>query len=181
MKIYQLPVLFAFLTISGLTGCRKNSIINEKQAILFQLDFVNNIWGYQHSGFLIDNQGNILTYENPIDWNSGMNLTEDQVHENIENCNYSGSKIDPVDLRRFAGYIKNISSSKITARKNVAEDEGSLEFICFRYSESSGTYKGTLIKMEGDYACENLNFYSKRVTIWLRSINASLTKNRLPV
>ena len=54
--------------------------------------------------------------------------------------------------------------------KNVAADAGSTKYICYQYSENSGMYKGTLIKMEGDFTCENLNFYSKRVAEWMKSI-----------
>jgi hypothetical protein len=31
--------------------------------------------------------------------------------------------------------------------------------------------------MEGDFTCENLNFYSKKVAAWMREINNSLTEN----
>ena len=30
--------------------------------------------------------------------------------------------------------------------------------------------------MEGDFTCENLNFYSKKIFIWLKNINDNLDK-----
>ena len=35
---------------------------------------------------------------------------------------------------------------------------------------------GCLIKMEGDFTCENLNFFSKKVSAWLKNIHGSLSK-----
>jgi hypothetical protein len=58
--------------------------------------------------------------------------------------------------------------------KNVAADAGSREYFCYKFSENSHTYKGTLIKMEGDFTCENLNFFSKKVATWLKNINETL-------
>jgi hypothetical protein len=96
------------------------------------------------------------------------------VSQNISLCTHSGKKINESDLRKYAGYIKNISSSQVTAMKNVAADAGSAEFICYLYSGNTGTYKKYIMKMEGDFTCENLNFYSKKVVSWMKDINTSL-------
>lgn len=179
MKTIHFKIFLFLLTAFFSTGCRKNIVINEKQAILFQVDYVNYAWGYQHNGFMVDNEGNVLRYKNPQSWNfpdKDFNLSESQVSENLKVCDYSGKRISKDELQKYANYIKNISSSKITALKNVAADAGSLEYICYQFSEKSGNYKGYLIKMEGDFTCENLNFYSKRVSLWLKNINDTLGK-----
>lgn len=146
---------------------------------MFQLDYINYSWGYQHTGFIIDYEGNVLTYNNPQVWNSADNdysISKSQVEENIRNCIFSGIRVPEEELHKYTNYIKNIASSKVTAIKNVAADAGSLEFICYQLSESTGIYKGYLIKMEGDFTCENLNFYSKKTVVWLREINNSLNQ-----
>jgi hypothetical protein len=171
-------ILMTFLVLF-FTGCKKNFTISDKQVILFQLDYVNYAWGYQHNGYMIDKDGDILTYNNPENWNfpdNDFSLTEHQVLENIASCTQSGKRILKEELQKYSNYINNIASTKITALKNVAADAGSLEYICYQYSENSGMYKGSLIKKEGDFTCENLNFYSKKVASWMRGINNSLAK-----
>ena len=177
MKSIQNKILFFILLTSVITCCKKGAVISEKQSILYQVDYVNYAWGYQHSGFYIDNGGNVLTYKNPQDWNFldiNFSLSESLVQENMKHCIVSGKKIPTEELNKYANYIKNISSSKITALKNVAADAGSLEYICYLYSEKNGTYKGYIIKREGDFTCENLNFFSKKVTLWLKNINDTI-------
>jgi hypothetical protein len=179
MKITLLKFLFVLFVIYVFTGCKKHTVINERQAILFQVDYVNYAFGYQHNGFIIDNEGRVLTYKNPQEWifpDKDFKLSGNQVHENIEKCRFSGKIIPSEELIRYARYIKNISSSKVTAPKNVAADAGSLEYICYQFWETSDTYKGCIIKMEGDFTCENLNFYSKKVSTWLKNINETLNK-----
>src|SRR5450759_2866256 len=180
MKSSPEKIILLTLLVLFITGCKKNSVISGKQAILFQFDYVNYAWGYQHHGFIIDNKGNILTYNNPEEWNfpdNNLVLNEIQVAENISKCIQTGKKIPKEELQKYTNYIENIASSKVTALKNVAADAGSLEYVCYQFSESTGTYKGYLIKMEGDFTCEDLNFYSKKVAAWMRYINNSMTKN----
>jgi hypothetical protein len=180
MKSALNKIILITLLVFFITGCKKNYVISDKQAILFQLEYVNYAWGYQHNGFIIDNEGNVLTYSNPEDWNfpdNDLRLSESQVAENIRRCIHSGKKITKEELQKYTNYINNIASGKVTALKNVAADAGSLEFICYQFSENTGTYKGYLIKMEGDFTCENLNFYSKKVVTWMRDIKNSVTEN----
>ncbi|HUX55497.1 MAG TPA: hypothetical protein VMV77_00865 [Bacteroidales bacterium] len=163
-----------------LTGCKKDHIISDKQTILFQFEYVNYAWGYQHNGIIINNAGNILTYSNPDGWNFPDNdliLDESQVTENISKCMLNSKRIPKDELQKYSNYIKNIASSKVTALKNVAADAGSSEFICYQFSENTKTYKGYLIKMEGDFTCENLNFYSKKVVAWIKDIDIHLPEN----
>lgn len=180
MKSYSEKIFFAFSLFLIITGCKKNNIINDKQAILFQFDYINYAWGYQHNGYIIDKEGNVLTYNNPEVWNfpdNDFSLSESQVAQNIGNCLPSNKKISKEELQKYTNYIKNIASSKVSALKNVAADAGSSEFICYQFSEITGMYKGYIIKMEGDFTCENLNFYSKKIAAWMKGINNSIPKN----
>ncbi|HUX95347.1 MAG TPA: hypothetical protein VMV47_06415 [Bacteroidales bacterium] len=166
-----LIIISLFLLI---TGCKKNYILNEKQHILFQYDYVNYSVRYNHEGFYVDDEGEIMYYSNPESWNSlsnDYNITEVKLADNLSKCIVSDVKTDKKDLIKFSSYIDNLASSKITARKNVGSDAGMGIFICYNYDEQNGIYKGTLIKMEGDVTCENLNFYSKKVTLWLTDLN----------
>jgi hypothetical protein len=180
MKTTILKVILFSAFILVLAGCKKSNVISERQKILFQFEYVNYAWGYRHTGFIIDSQGNVLTYENPENWNfldDNHSISGNMVSENLKKCSPSGIKITPEELQKYAGYIKNIASTKISALKNVAADAGSYEYFCFQYSETTESYKGYLIKMEGDFTCENLNFYSKKVAAWMKDINSNFIKN----
>jgi hypothetical protein len=168
--------LFLILTVI-MAGCKKNIALSDRQAILFEFEYVNYTMNYQHYGFFIDSEGNVLSYNNPESWNfpdRELRISESKVAENLLLCVHTGIKIPASELQKYSNHIRNIASSKISALKNEADDAGSAEYICYQYSESSGMYKGTIIKMEGDFTCENLNFYSRKVTEWMKNINNSL-------
>lgn len=177
MKTSSLKIILGILLFMLTTACKKNNLISDKQTILFQFEYINYAWGYQHTGFFIDKEGNVLTYNNPQEWNFPDNdqaLSDKQIAENVARCSLSSIKISKEEVQKYSNYIKNISLSKVTALKNVAADAGSSEFICFQLSEKTGQYRGSLIKMEGNFTCENLNFYSKKVVAWMKGIRKSI-------
>lgn len=177
MKMFIRKTIIILLFAVTLTACKKNSAISNRQAILFEFEYVNYAWNYQHYGFIIDSEGDVLVYNNPESWNfpdRELRINENQVAENLAMCTHSGIRIPKSELQKYSNHIKNIASSKVTALKNAADDSGSAEYICYQYSESSGIYKGTIIKMEGDFTCENLNFYSKKVSDWMKNIYSNI-------
>jgi hypothetical protein len=179
MKNFRDKITLTVISVFIIAGCKNNVVINEKQAVLFQVDYVNYAKEYVHNGFIIDNQGRILTYSNPQSWNfpdKDFTLRENQVRENLGYCHKTGKKITKEELEKYAGHIKNISSSAVTASKNIAADEGSIEYICYQFNEESGIYKGFLIKTEGDFTRENLNFFAKKLFSWLKNINDTLSQ-----
>lgn len=160
-------------------GCKKVHMVSQGQKILFQQEYVNYAWGYQHNGFIIDSEGNVLTFDKPDKWNwpdKNNMLSETQVNENISLCTSTGKKIPKAELQKYVNYIKYISSSKVTAPRHVGADMGSLVYSCYQFLESSSTYKAATIKMEGDFECENLNFYSKRVVVWMKDIFLNISR-----
>ena len=177
MKLPFGKILLLCLFTVMMTGCKKNNVISNRQAILFEFEYVNYAWNYQHYGFYIDNEGNVVTYMNPEIWNfpdRDLRISEDKISENLLMCKNSGLRIPKSDLQKYSNHIQNIASSKVSALKNAADDAGSAEYICYQYSESTGMYKGTIIKMEGDFTCENLNFFGKKVAEWMKNINNSI-------
>jgi hypothetical protein len=172
--------IFVFIIILFIAGCKKNNVISEKQTILFQFEYVNYAWGYQHNGFIIDNEGNILSYSNPEAWNfpdKNLSISEESISENLSKCLQTGKKIPAEELQKYSNYIRNIASSKVTAIKAIGADAGTSEYLCYQYSNETRAYKGSLIKMEGDLTCENLNFYSKKLATWMKDIHMSISEH----
>ena len=64
-KILFIIVLVVFPSIMP----RESISISDKQQILFEYEFVNYALDYQHYGYIIDNEGNVLTYMDPEKWN----------------------------------------------------------------------------------------------------------------
>jgi hypothetical protein len=177
MNLKAGKILLILMLTVPMAGCRKNIAISDRQAILFEFEYINYAWNYQHYGFIIDNEGNVLTYKNPENWNfpdKELRISKNLIAENISMCTPSGITIPKSELQKYSSHIKNIASSKVSAQRNVADDAGSSQYICYQFSETSGMYRRTIIKLEGDFTCENLNFFSRKVAEWMKKINGSI-------
>ncbi len=128
--------------------------------------------------FLLTMKEICLLYDNPEEWNfpdNGSVISQDKLFENLSKCTISERIIPREELQKFSKHIQNIASSKVSAPKNAGADMGSITYICYQFDEGSRTYKGFLIKMEGDITCENLNFFSKKVASWMKEINDNIS------
>ena len=169
--------LILFVTVLLMfTGCNKRELVTDRQQqILFQYDFRS---GAEHSGFMIDSEGNVFTYNNPSKWNfpdNDLEISQEQIAENAGSCVFSGIKIPEEELTKHAKVIDYIALSKVTAPAKKEADEGTGQYLCYQFDENSQKYKGHLIRSEGKVSRENLNFHSKRVTIWMKEIGSRLS------
>jgi hypothetical protein len=178
---YNKTLFIILLFLPALSvGCRRTSPMMERQAMLFEMESVKYSPDYLHKGFIIDSDGNVFEYRNPDKWNfpdRDLRISESQVAANLASCQYTEIKIPVDELLRYSNHIKNIAASKISAMKDVSDNAGITRYICYEYNEGNGTYKGYIIKMEGDHSCENLNFFSKRITDWMNGIDNTLSAN----
>jgi len=166
-----IPILFS--------ACQKDYIINEEQKILFQYSYTNWAWGYYNQGLLIKGDGSVLVYDNPEKWNfpdSGNILPQAKVEENLSYCTPSNIKIPPSELQKYANYIDNFASSKISAPISRGADMGAFSYLCFRFSKDSLNYKVVTIKVTGDWEYENLNYFSKKTVDWIDGIKSELPR-----
>jgi len=172
VKISALVLIVILLA----AGCdNRDFVVEKQQLILFQFDYHNDT---QHTGYILDSEGNVFTYNNPENWNfpdKDYEISQEQVAENEGKCVFSGRKIPGDELTKYTKYIDFMALSKVTAPRNTNADEGITQYICYQFSESTQTYKGCLIKTEGNVTRENLNFHSKRVSSWMKDISNGIS------
>jgi hypothetical protein len=173
MRKPVLNIAILLLAIILIAGCKKNDFSTSNQVILFQYDHTR---GINHQGYIIDSEGNIFTYN--VDGNilpdNELEISKGKADEYLSNCEFTGMKIEQVELIKYAKYIDYIASSKVTAVRDKRENTGTISYICYQFDENSKLYRGHIIKMEGDNTSENLNFHSRKVSSWMREIGKEL-------
>ena len=138
---------------------------------------VNNAMGHRHNGFTSIMK--VMCLPTTI-LNSGISpmkhypSTRSMLPKPAQ-CTHSGIKVHNEILENTADTF-GIVLSKVTAEKNTGADMGKIQYLCYQYDEHSHCYKGAVIKMEGDFTKENLNFYSRKIANWLKSVADSLSK-----
>ncbi|MBP1640271.1 MAG: hypothetical protein H6Q17_1854 [Bacteroidetes bacterium] len=166
-KIYLL-----FTVVLLLAGC-SSSATYEKKAY-FELSYLNYAWGYVRQGWLIDEDGRVLSFHNPKTWNSdedGGYITQDALSNNILYCDSTIRTIPLATLSHYRSLIPSALSGKISDNGWVGCDGGTVSYICYYYDSTKGKYKKVVLKQSGDYSCENVSASAQSIITWMESIS----------
>lgn len=165
------------LVVSSLTCCKKenNEPIVKKmnQKILFQFEYINFAWGYQHHGWIIDSSGNIHCYNLPDNWYFADPEGYISAAEMDSNLMYTDSICYILDKKELAdkfGLIEAAAKGPLSEPKHTACDMGARFFKGFIYNSDEETYKEILLKQKGDFSIDNHSQAAEDLYKWLAPI-----------
>lgn len=153
-------ILIVFALISGCFSCEFNEVMreNERMSVLFQYEYVNYAWGYQHHGWFVDNEGNIKGYDMPTDWrrvdDSGY-IAYDSLIYNYQQADALLGKIDLGTLHEKSALIDATLNGYLSELDCQGADMGSKALYCYYWDVYQRKYKRQLLELTGD--CEQVN------------------------
>jgi hypothetical protein len=142
-----------------LFSCAKSASKKVKDGY-FTKEYTNWAWGSQHNGWVINKDGDILSFNLPQSWNHPDSLgyiSEQNLLDNISNCEKTKEKVSGLQLNKHTKLIKNASMRSLSEKKSVGIDGGGNDFYCYWYDEEVGKYKKVRLLLRGDYRQENLS------------------------
>jgi hypothetical protein len=171
MKTKLLSLLFILI----LVACEKRNdyIPDPNQKIFFQLEYVNYAWGFQHSGWMIDNTGAVRGFNLPKAWtyiDSQGFISSIDMDKNIEQLDTAFTNIDNESLTKYVAKIYDASKGKITDPKSQMADAGGAVFSAFIYDSKLGMYKQVMLKQTGDVFIDNESIEANDIYSWMTNI-----------
>jgi hypothetical protein len=168
--------IFIFFLVVAL-GCKKEfDSPNFNQEILFEVTYMNNAWGYQHNGFMVDSAGIVWTYNLPKDWNfvdaDGF-ITAIAMKENLNKLSQTTMTVNKDTLLKYYNKLTGATHGEITKPKTEMYDAGSTLYSGYIYDSRTERYQKILIKQFGDVYIENKSKEANDIYNWLIRINVS--------
>ena len=164
-------IIYIFFIIL-LSGCEKeyNSLSDIQQEVLFQVDYVNAAWGYQHFGSFIDKTGQVRTYDLPSSWNfpdedGYISLTD--MNENIDQLVDSDCTIEDDVLLKYFNKLVRAEEGKVTEPTTRGADMGATIYSGFVFDFQRNSYKQVLLRQVGDMYIENTSREAEQIYNWL--------------
>ena len=162
-----LTILFLILLP---TGCE---MINDLHpTALFEVQYINYAWGYQHSGSIIDAEGNVREFNLPDAWNfpdSEGYISEAGMEENLAQLGDKSCTVNKGDLLLYSDKLANAQKGKLTTPEHQMCDFGSLSYAGYIYEPGKNRYRYVLIRQTGDFYVENLSRDASEIYDWLTS------------
>lgn len=165
----------ALLCLLLVTGCEKitNDLFDVDQLVLFQKEYINHAWGYQHSGIFIDTTGIVKSYNLPVSWNfpdQDGYISESKLNENFDKALKDECSVDKGEILRHFNLLYVAQIGTITDPVNVAADAGTTSYYGYIYEPARNRYKQILLRQNGDFEVKNTSREAQKIYEWLEQI-----------
>ena len=161
----NLTILFLILL---LTGCEMTNDLHP--TTIFEVQYINYAWGYQHSGLIIDASGNVREFNLPSEWNypdtAGF-ISKAAMEENMAQLGEKTCTVSKVELGKYSDRLIHAQAGKLTTPKHQMCDFGSLSYSGYIYEPGNHRYRYVLIRQTGDFYVENLSRDASEIYDWL--------------
>lgn len=163
--IRTLTVLFLLLFISA---CEKTNDHDRKA--IFEIQYMNWAWGYQHSGAVIDATGVLREFSLPPQWNfpdSEGYISEADMEENLAQLGEKSCAVSKTEMLKYSDKLIHAREGELSAPEHQMCDFGSLSYIGYIYEPGHNRYRYVLIRQTGDVYVENKSIEASDIYDWL--------------
>jgi hypothetical protein len=191
-------ILLTLLVLTSLTACDLLGNIlgsdNEKpideyipsvdQKVFFQYEYINYAWGYQHRGWIIDSEGRVCRFDQPLTRNHPDSLgimADTAMYSNLLQADSISIGVDTVDLYKYVGLINEAAEGNLTKPVNRMCDAGCCTFVAYRYNPRTHNYRSILLSQTGDWQIQNQSAAADSILVWLNHISQQIYDPALPI
>ncbi|MGQ8335942.1 hypothetical protein ACUNWD_05275 [Sunxiuqinia sp. A32] len=164
-------LLLGIMLVVGMCSDSEEFTLEDK-TIYFQYEYVNNAWGYQHNGFIVDQDGNIYEYDQPENWNFAENnkISKADFEANLSKAELSSSSLTETELENMQELALKASTGNLTELKSVMADAGADVYAVYIADTNDNYLTYKLLQMRGDNYQKNTTNAADEITDWLIGI-----------
>jgi len=147
--------------------------------VLFQFEYVNYAWGYQHHGWLIDSSGDLHCYNLPDNWtfpDSTGAISAENMERNLQNTDSICYQINPEVLKAKFSLLPLAAKGSISDPVTEMYDAGSAVYVGYILNRSTNRYERILLQQLGDTRIENRSQQAHELYEWLQSVNQKISR-----
>lgn len=150
-----------------LTGCE--GLYDNNQVTIFEVQYINHAWGYQHSGIIIDQEGKVREFNLPDSWNfcSGGYISAEAMAENIAQCREVACSLGALDLRHYSYLLSRAERGKMSDPRHQMCDYGERTYCGYIFEPERNRYRKVVLKNYGDWYSENNAEETNEICEWL--------------
>ena len=166
--------LSAFL-LTLLTGCccYMEDSSEQVDSLIFQSEYTNYAWGYNHSGWMLNNTGQVKRFQKSTNWifaDSLGYISAVDMYKNINACDSVLTQVSSKDFTLYAEKAIGCADGPMSKATNTMADAGEHIYAFYLYEPGSNRYKRVILDMTGDWSQLNLSPKSKEVADWMKAI-----------
>jgi len=155
-----------------LLGCNKKKYESIPHGY-YTFEVENWAWGHQHNGWIIDADGNVMSFNLPANWKRPDSLgfiSEEDILDNLSKCKNKIKNITARKLYENNKLLEGAAIGSFSEKENTANDMGWIQYSCYQFDVEKGLYKKIKLHVEGDWSFHNESNEAKEITAWMKKI-----------
>lgn len=169
----NLVISIAFLAL--FTGCLETEEFKsgEMTNLIFQSEYTNHAWGYNHNGWMMDRSGIVKRFQKTTAWvfpDSVGFISRADMEKNIAACDSVIEEVNTTTFKLYAEKAMTCVNGTLTKPENKMADAGEHIWAFYIYDSGKNGYKRIILNMTGDWSQENLATNSKEIVDWMMKI-----------
>jgi hypothetical protein len=170
--------LFLLLVLlTTLSGCFQMDDFwadgSEPNNLIFQSEYTNYAWGYNHNGWMMDRTGQVKRFQKSAKWvfpDSLGYVSALDMQKNLAACDSVLAQVSAKDFTLYAEKAIGCTNGPMSKASNTMADAGEHIYAFYLYDPGSNRYKRVILDMDGDWSQQNLATKSKEIVEWMKSI-----------
>jgi hypothetical protein len=170
-------LILALVLLTSLSACLLPDDIWAEDSytdkLIFQSEYTNYAWGYNHNGWMLDNTGQVKRFQKSAKWvfpDSLGYVSAFDMQKNMAACDSLMAKVTTSDYTNYARKAYSCINGPMTKPKNTMADAGEHIYAFYVYEPGRNRYKRVILNMTGDWSQENLAPNAKEVVEWMKLI-----------
>jgi hypothetical protein len=167
--------ILSLVLLTILSGCLPADDIwaEEDSNLIFQSEYTNYAWGYNHNGWMLDNSGQVKRFQKGAKWvfpDSLGYISEADMQKNLFACDSVVAQIAIKDYNLYAAKAFACINGPMTKPQNKMADAGEHIQAFYLFDSGQKRYKRVILNMTGDWSQENLAADASSIVDWMLKI-----------
>ena len=168
-------LILAIVLLTFFTGCMEKGepYPVDVNNLIFQSEYTNYAWGYNHNGWMMDNTGKASSFQKSAPWvfpDSLGYISEVDMQKNLSVCDAVVTQISSAEFSTYAGKARNCLNGTLTKPENKMADAGEHIWAFYYYEPGGKRYKRVILDMTGDWSQHNLAVNAAEIVEWMMKI-----------
>ncbi len=165
----------ATVLLTLLTGCCCTEIDDSEEvgSLIFQSEYTNYAWGYNHNGWMLNNTGQVKRFQKSAKWvfpDSLGYISAVDMYKNIAACDSVIAQFSSNDFILYAEKALSCAEGPMSKATNTMADAGAHIHAVYLYEPVKNRYKRVILEMTGDWSQQNLAPNAKEVVDWMKTV-----------
>lgn len=145
----------------------------ETSTLIFQSEYTNYAWGYNHNGWMMGNSGELKRFQKKAAWvfpDAQGYVSEPDMLKNLAACDSVIAKISSGDFSKYASMALTCADGPLSKAENKMADAGEHIYCFYLFEATQKRYRRMVLDMTGDWSQQNLAPNAKGIVDYMKSI-----------